>query len=194
MTYISKKGLLEFTSVIDHIFAKGVGCKDHTYESWHDFVSLCEGCDHSPVLCTVVWSGKHDEHFHRRRVLPYDRKKIGNPELDGIFRQCIDMCPPVPYYIDTTTHCWIYNKCLVNAAKIAYPIDVKKKHQDYITNETFQLIRKANTVKKSMLRVDNRSNLLHVKSPLSPGGTFLTIRCVRQLVWLNRQRECKLGP
>ena len=89
----------------------------------------------------------------KRRMLPYDRKKIGNAECDKVFRECLQFCPITPYAVDTHSHAWCIEQCLQNAAVLAYPRDACTKHQSYITDYTFQKICNASTSKRTARRV-----------------------------------------
>jgi len=51
---------------------------------------------------------------------------------------------------------WLINKCIVNAACIAYPIDRVVKHQKYITDATFVLVKQAARTRKDIFRVQTR--------------------------------------
>ena len=137
-TYFSKSGQSQF--VYDHICAIGMCCIKGSYEVWNEVVSLCDGVDHLPVWCKVKWHNNSSFCYNKRRVIPYDRNKIGDEDCDAIFRECLSLCPSIPFFFDTTSHSWILNKCFVNAAMIAYPHDLKRKHQQYITKDTFALI------------------------------------------------------
>ena len=133
---ISNKG-----KTIDHILGKDIVCVERSYCTWFDFVASHDGLDHFPVLCKIQWNSSLDTSFSKRRVVPYDRRKIGRPECDCIFNQCIAMCPVIPFCIEPTTHAWLTNMCILNAAMAAYPFDPgNRKHQKYISDATFMQI------------------------------------------------------
>ena len=106
--------------VIDHILGSNDACVPHSYHTIQSWVPICEGVDHSPISCIVRWNGTNAYRYNKRRVLPYDRKKIGDPDCDKVFAQCVALCPSIPATVDCTSHCWILNQCFLNAAKLAY--------------------------------------------------------------------------
>ena len=126
--------------IIDHIMGRGFVCKHGTYRTVYDHVHLNEGDDHFPIECIVTWSSPASSNSIRRRRLPYDRSKIGTPEADACFCQCLALCPDVPYQVEPTSHAWIIQKCILNAAMIAYPRSGTKAHQSYITESTLSQI------------------------------------------------------
>jgi len=74
----------EVPFVIDHILCKGFTVCKSSYMSWHDYVSINNGSDHTPVVCRVNWLGSSVSEAFRRRLVPYDRSKIGNGDCDAL--------------------------------------------------------------------------------------------------------------
>eukprot|EP00973_Karenia_brevis_P073200 10168523-Karenia_brevis.AAC.1 len=60
-----------------------------------------------------------------------------------IFENYVAHVPKVPYNVEPTSHLHVINQHLINAACVAFPLDRKKKRQCYISNDTFELIKKS---------------------------------------------------
>jgi len=143
--------------VIDHIIiTNNIHVEPHTYGLWHGYVSSCTGVDHTPVIAVCRWPCHDASPTWKRRVLPYDRKKIGDSFCDNVFYQQISQAESVPYSYDTTSHLYCFNSQVIRAAMEAYPYDKVRKHQNYITSETFSIILEASKIRKTIFRVWRR--------------------------------------
>ena len=162
ITYVGK--INNTGKTIDHILGKGIVCVDKSYSSWLDYVASHDGVDHFPVVCKMQWNSAHDSSFCKRRVLPYDRRKIGQPECDLVFNHCISLCPVIPFCIEPSTHAWLVNMCFLNAAMAAYPKDPgNKKHQKYISYDTFRQVQENARILRSITKTNTRMKFASCK-------------------------------
>eukprot|EP00959_Pyramimonas_sp_CCMP1952_P067554 1410106-Pyramimonas_sp.AAC.1 len=68
--------------------------------------------------------------FERRRVAPYDRKGTENPEKVTLFKRLLSQLPPVPFAVDPTSHCYLRQIGIQEAAACAFPKPKTQKRND----------------------------------------------------------------
>ncbi len=71
---------------------------------------------------------KVDNELKSRRSVPYDVKRVRDPECDKVFLRALSSAPSVPLVIEPTSHCRLLDEIVVGAACNAYPFEkVRKK-------------------------------------------------------------------
>ncbi len=72
---------------------------------------------------------KVDNGLKSRRSVPYDLKRVGDPECDKVFLSALSSAPSVPLVVEPTSHCRLLDEIVVGAACNAYPFEkVRKKN------------------------------------------------------------------
>jgi len=114
-------------------------------ESIDQLLEICiadKSLDHIPMcgLFTLPTS-THAPPF-RRRVLQYDKGKIGDAKCDAKFIEIIRNIKVPMYLIENTSHCHILDMEVRCAAAEAYPVanKVKKPRRQDVSSATFKLI------------------------------------------------------
>ncbi len=72
---------------------------------------------------------KVDNGLKSRRSVPYDLKRVGDPECDAVFLRALSSAPSIPLVVEPTSHCRLLDEIVVGAACNAYPFEkVRKKN------------------------------------------------------------------
>ena len=103
---------------------------------------LEDGDDHRPIAITVKIPPKAATAVKKRRVLKYDRSKIGDLDCDAKFIAVVQvMCPTVPYYVDSHSHVHIVCMFINATLAWAYPKKVGPvKRSSLIGDDVFELV------------------------------------------------------
>ena len=68
----------------------------------------CMGCvhedDHVPIGVMLTPKTRDGVVIHRRRVIPFDVTKIGDPVCDAVVRDKLRSLPPIPHSCDLSIH------------------------------------------------------------------------------------------
>ena len=140
-------------SAIDHFFtSQTVQVSEHSISKGrvailkvvHKQKSLLAFQDHEPISMKVSLLGYHHVQCDKRRTLTFDRSKIGRPKNDQQFINNIAEFTPVPYHVDTITHCHIIDSFVRNAASEAYPKDRHEVKNSFLSSMTIGFIRDRN--------------------------------------------------
>eukprot|EP00973_Karenia_brevis_P028265 3894766-Karenia_brevis.AAC.1 len=135
--------------IIDYVLCSpDVAARPGTYCTMYDFQAVCDGWDHWPVCVDLCFPVSLQPSIAKRRVLPYDSRKIDDPACVKTFQQLMRGRPIVPFNVDPTSHCHILREFVLQCAVDAFPHGGALPKKPFITEHTFQLIAMAGKLRK----------------------------------------------
>ena len=111
--------------------------------------------DHYPLVGSLSIPASDPKHApYSRRVQEFDVSKIGDPECDSAFQNCLHNLSGVPFRADSTCHNYVLDQEVNHAPCSSYPKLKKSKRkkerktnmEKHISDSTFKLILERNKV------------------------------------------------
>ena len=118
-----------------------VYCKPGSVRRDLSFKHSIRDADHFPIsvmLSLPISSGKLSQ--YKRRIVDYDRNKIGIPSNDSTFIQHCQSFPVVPYNVDSHSHCHILESFIRDGLESAYPKSQAAKRKQFLSDFTHNSI------------------------------------------------------
>merc|ERR1711879_1054962 len=107
---------------------------------------VADHVDHIPITCRVTIANTAPDHALAPPV-PYDPNTFYDPVKRSHFQRLLTAAPIIPYHVEPTAHHAIINNYIVDALAVAFPKVPGRKHKKFITDHTFDHIKKHNLTK-----------------------------------------------
>ena len=126
--------------------------------------------DHLPVGGSARFPPLGRCGVKRRRVAQYDRAGVKDPCKVAVFNKMLCSLPPLPAALEPSSHVHILNSAVKDAAIKAFPIPMRVKRRDYLSDVTFSVL----------------SQKLEIAASTRWHGRRIKFACVRFVIWFWR--------
>ena len=122
------------------LLSNEIACTPGSYDLEESYVTANKADDHLMVSVEGVLMPNFSKSFKRRRTVTYDRKGYRNPEKAAYFSTLVSKCPPVPFHVDPSSHCFFLEEWIRAAAEAAFPKPRFVKMSEILADDTFDFI------------------------------------------------------
>jgi hypothetical protein len=122
------------------LLSNEIACTPGSYDLEESYDTANQADDHLMVSVEGVLMPNFSKSFKRRRTVTYDRKGYRNPEKAAYFSTLVSKCPPVPFHVDPSSHCFFLEEWIRAAAEAAFPKPRFVKKSEILADDTFDFI------------------------------------------------------
>ena len=106
--------------------------------------TMAKAHGHFPLKILVRMACKPSRQASRRRMATYARCNVGKTAQDKKFQELIVAIPPIPEFVEPTSHYFMLAEWIRTAAESAYPQRPSKPKKPFTTDETIECIKRRN--------------------------------------------------